>query len=44
MIKTTDIDVKTTVIKMLHMLKKLEENMTKKRRKRKIYKETAGNL
>ena len=38
MIKTTDIDVKTTIIKTLHMLKKLEENMTKKRRKWKIHK------
>ena len=38
MIKTTEIDVKTTIIKMLHMLKKLDENMTKKRRKWKIHK------
>ena len=35
MIKTTDIDVKTTIITMLYMLEKLEENM--KRRKWKIH-------
>lgn len=37
MIKTTDIDVKTTIITMLYMLEKLEENMPKKRRKWKIH-------